>query len=118
MELEDSETVKLTKKKANEQKLRPVLEAFKILFLRGRKYQDPVMRSTILVDKLASMIEMLCAFLTTSEEYTDEFNQEIMGIKRNIDTELDLLLEWIRSPHYSPDHVFGQAVTKDLYESK
>ena len=83
------------------------------MFDRMTNIQDPVVRHSILVDKLCMIIDLAMAALENYDEYFDENLQgRVDALSRDVQNELKSLLSWIQSPVHSPDHPFGQAEMK------
>lgn len=80
---------------------------------RHKRSVDPVMRSTLLVDKLCTIVDLgLVAMTLNHENLPDELKERMRDSADSIKKELDFLLDWISNPQYSPDHAYGNAVMK------
>lgn len=80
---------------------------------RHNRSKDPVMRSTLLVDKLCTIIDVgLVALVINHEDLPDELKEKMKASANSIKNELNFLLDWIACPQYNPDHVYGDALMK------
>lgn len=80
---------------------------------RHNRSKDPVMRSTLLVDKLCTIIDVgLVALAMEYDDLPDELREKMKASADSLKNELNFLLDWIASPQYSPDHVYGNALMK------
>jgi hypothetical protein len=96
-----------------------VLDLFDSIFARQKRMKDPVVRYSLLCDKLAMIPELLIA--TLKSKYMGEgVNIELM--KRLVESgdkfsnEITSMMEWIAQPHYSPYTEFGESIMKEAKE--
>lgn len=81
---------------------------------RHRRSEDPVIRATLLMDKLCNFIDIGLSFLITDNPTLPEDTKEKMKkTAEEIENELNFVLDWIKSPMYSPDHCYGKFVMKE-----
>lgn len=90
-----------------------IMTGIESIIQRQRKVDDPIVRNSMLLDKLLTVIDigfgMLMAY-TDRGGYPDEFQNRITDLFGNIQTELESLLKWVQHPQYSPDHSFGKVI--------
>jgi len=90
---------------------RGITEGMKSIFERQRKIDDPCLRNCLFVDKLSMSLDVMMAVLSTAcrdHDMPEDLVKDIQNLKCNIDQELSQLMEWVRSPMYSPDSGFGR----------
>jgi hypothetical protein len=103
-------------------------EAFACVFERGinrhNRTGDPVLRATLLFDKLCLIADMMSSYISSSavdsdgnEIYPPELKNRIANCSKLLNTELDFILDWITSPTYSPDHPYGKHVMNSANDS-
>ena len=77
---------------------------------RHKRSKDPIVRSTLLVDKLCAFVDVGLAFLVMNHnDIPEDLQNKMKESAGSIKDELDFLLDWISSPQYDPDHIYGQA---------
>lgn len=107
---------KENKEKCLQQNIRTaeaIIKVFERGIERQRRSGDPVMRATLLFDKLCLVLDILCAGLLSNEEtkdYPKELNEKILKTSNMVTEELTFVLDWISNPTYSPDHPFGNNI--------
>ncbi len=80
---------------------------------RHRKSEDSVVRATLLLDKLAVLLDIIIvSFINYNNDLPDILKLRMRETSEEFQKELDFLLEWISSPVYSPDHHYGNHVLK------
>lgn len=101
---------------------RAVGNSIKNIFKRQMKIDDNCLRYCMFVDKLSMTLDILTAFLNTMvdrEEYPEDLRLDILQLSNLISEELENLMNYCRSPSYSPDAPFGQHLVKStsFYEN-
>ena len=98
-----------------------VLNVVELTLTRYKDEDDPVLRYSLVVDKLLLLIEigMGVGRVALNEETGESL--EVMGkfdkLTSELQKELKGLMHWIKSPIYSPDHPFGNQVMKESERS-
>lgn len=96
--------------------IKAICETFERIMHRQVYFEDPVMRNTLLVDKLCLLVDGLTLPLTLlADKYKidPELVERSKACMENLNKQLYILFEWINSPHYSPDHPFGHKMVKE-----
>ena len=100
------------------QTIKCILEIFERVLGRTRRIDDPVLKNALLVDKLSlcldTSIGMLKGFFFGRKNFPEDLMDRIDKLSDQVSQDLNGLMDWIRSPHYSPDHPFGNKVMKDI----
>ena len=87
---------------------RMIVNALKNIFARQTKIDDPCLRSCLLVNQLSLTLDVATAALKcVIDDMPDDLSFEIESVTKTVNEELINLMEWCRSPTYSPDHPFG-----------
>ena len=101
------------RKKSLEEKIQQIEVLLHVLnngISRHRRSKDPILRTTLLVDKLCSVVDVGLAYLTLNHpDIPEDLQNKMKESAGSIKEELDFLLDWISSPQYDPDHIYGQA---------
>jgi hypothetical protein len=93
-----------------------VINVYHMMMSRQRKNSDPVLRYTLLLDKILIIIDMFHSWLLTqtfkllANNPQDDYLLEINGVRDTLTSEINNLMDWIQSPHYSPDHPAGKLI--------
>jgi hypothetical protein len=113
---ENDQEEKNRKRKEEDLQLR-IIAARAVLMVLNRgvnrhiNCHDPVIRATLLFDKLCLIIDSLSAFAANANpDFPADLNKEIVEASSRVSTELDYVFQYILSPSYSPDHPFGNQV--------
>jgi hypothetical protein len=78
---------------------------------RGRKCDDPVIKHSLLVDKLLLTLDLLISYVETeASELDEECQKRVKRCADVIQNDLLELMSWIRNPVYSPDHPVGSSI--------
>jgi hypothetical protein len=117
-----SNTVTNDEKRAKELAKRILLaETFAGIFERGiqrhNRSGDPVMRATLLFDKLYLLADVLSSVISTGitddeDPFPIELRNRIANCSKLLNTELDFILDWISHPIYNPDHPYGNHIMR------
>lgn len=87
-------------------------------FKRHESVDDPVIRYTLLVDKLCLAVDLAMAALDNfSDDVPDNLKSRITNLSSHLNNDLISLMEWIRQPVYSPDHPHGQFMMRQSQQS-
>lgn len=116
------------KKRLDEAKiLDTMLTAISHIMLRYRKNDDPVLRYTMFVDKLAMGVEISCAVLMSGYlDFSDVKEGNFDGatilpratkLSAELRDEINRLMDWIQSPNYGPDHPVGRKFMSETEEN-
>jgi hypothetical protein len=66
--------------------------------------RDPVIRATLLFDKLCLIIDMFGATITNvNSDFPDDLKNQITEASDRVNEELDYIFQYILSPSYSPE---------------
>lgn len=88
---------------------------------RHNRSGDPVVRATMLFDKLCLILDLFTAFTSTAViedyDYPEEFRMKIEETSQLLHNELNFVLDWIQNPSYSPDHPYGNSIMKEAKKS-
>ena len=111
------------RKEENRMLCRAAINIVKLTLNRYSNVQDPVLRHALLVDKLLLFVDI---GLGAGKEYIqkeigDECAEEFENVSLILQNDLKLLMDWIQTPSYSPDHPFGNNMMKqsnDNYSQK
>ena len=90
------------------------------IFNRQRQIDDPVLRSCLFVDKLGMALDVMTSVLQTvsNEDYfTEEVRLQVEKTCQIVQEELQHLMEYCRSPSYSPDAPFGKHLMDKVEKS-
>jgi len=88
--------------------------SLKLIFNRQRTIDDPCLRNCLFVDKLSMSLDIMIGFLNSviiEYDMPDDLKLDIANLSKIISTELTQLMDWVRSPMYSPDSGFGKNYT-------
>lgn len=81
---------------------------------RQRRIEDPVLKYTVLVDKLLMLVDMgvgaMKGFVSENEKYPPELRDRLDNVAESLQNDLENLAKWIRHPIYSPEHPYGNGV--------
>ena len=96
-------------KEENIRILRGITNCLDNIFSRQRTIDDPCLRSCLFVDKLSLSLDIAMGMLQamSEEDVPLDLQQKILNNSKIIGEELTYLMQWVRSPTYSPDHPFG-----------
>ena len=95
------------------QAIESALHVFNSCGERHRRSKDPVIRATLLVDKLSTIVDIaMGVLLSQNADLSDDLKVRIKSTSQMVSGELDFLMDWISSPVYSPDHPFGNTMMK------
>ncbi len=84
---------------------------------RHIKSGDPVIRSTLLFDKLCLVVDLVSALsINYNSDLPEDLIKEITEASKNLSAELDYVFNYILSPQYSPDHPYGNSIMKKSAE--
>lgn len=90
---------------------RGITSSLKLIFNRQRTIDDPCLRNCLFVDKLSMSLDIMIGFLNSviiEYDMPDDLKLDIANLSKIISTELTQLMDWVRSPMYSPDSSFGK----------
>lgn len=88
------------------------------MIARHRRQKDPVIRATLLFEKLCTICDLITATMgTVNRDLPEESQKKMMDITETLQTELNFVMDWINSPIYSPDHPFGQNLMNSCEKS-
>ena len=97
--------------KNRERHILTIVRIFNKSLARQRHQDDPVMRYTLFVEKFAMAIDCMTVFF---EQETHGLSPDVINQARKVgeevEKELNSLMDWIRTPHYSPDHAVGTRI--------
>lgn len=84
---------------------------------RHRRQKDPVIRSTLLFDKLCTILDLfVVAAMSVNHDLPEESKQQCQKIVQILQEELNYVYDWISSPSYSPDHPFGNNLMSSCFQ--
>lgn len=77
--------------------------------MRQRQSGDPVLRASLFIDKIATIFDIAFEMGTHDPNIDNDESSQLKynKAKHLINEEFIFLLEWVRSPLYSPDHPYG-----------
>lgn len=115
------QVMKTVKEQEDEQRLRDKIQGIEIMLsilnsgiARHKRSGDPVLRTTMLVDKLCTVVDVGLGYLNTQHnDIPPELKEKMTAASQMITEELNFMLDWITNPVYSPDHPYGNKVMKD-----
>jgi len=116
--MDQTEYQKEQKKKELEDEImvmKGVVEAIESVLSRQRKCKDPVIRYSLFVDKLLTMIDVgmgMFKGLTDNEKYPLELRVKINNLALTLQEDLADLMDWIQQPIYGPDHPYGNQMMR------
>lgn len=115
------------KRESEEQKLKEeimlisaALNSIEHIFNRQRKIKDPVVRYSILVDRLLMSLDIGTGFskaYINDDKYPSDLRDRIDRLSDTIHKDLDGLMDWIQRPIYSPDHPYGNIIKEKSEEN-
>lgn len=100
-------------KKEQERKIKQkIIESITLtvsnILKRQKNVKDPAIRYSMLVDKLCLVIDVLSAVLQTQlNDLSPELITKSEDLIKELQMELNQLMEWIQQPIHSPDHPYG-----------
>lgn len=81
---------------------------------RHKRSGDPVLRTTMLVDKLCTIVDVGLGYINTQDDDLPlELKERMTVTSKSITEELNFMLDWISNPVYSPDHPYGNNIMKE-----
>jgi hypothetical protein len=81
---------------------------------RHKRSGDPVLRTTMLVDKLCTIVDVGLGYINTQDDDLPlELKERMTTTSQSITEELNFMLDWIAHPVYSPDHPYGNNIMKE-----
>lgn len=101
------------KQRINNWLWRTALTTAESVLTRHARIKDPVARHLMLADKLCWGIDFTTAAIKAfaDEEHIDtELVLKAEQLIRKLQEEINLLMDWIQSPVYSPDHPYGHTM--------
>ena len=85
---------------------------------RHKKSKDPMIRATLLVDKLCTSIDIGMAMLICNNyDFPEDLKTRMSATSSMINDEINFLLDWVCTPIYSPDHPIGNNIMKNAEKS-
>ena len=110
------------KRKREQEQIEILLNTISNVLLRQKKIKDPTTRYILLVDKLSLSLDIFISVLQfQSTDWDDKTKKRSETLIKDLQKELNGLLEYMQEPHYSPDHSYGQKMMKEAetdFESK
>jgi len=110
----EAETIEAENRKIKERHIGTIVRIFNKSLTRQRRQNDPVMRYTLFVEKFAMALDCFTVFL---EEEAHGLSPDVINqakkVGEEVEEELNNLMDWIRAPHYSPDHTVGAQIMKE-----
>lgn len=112
---------KIYKDEAEEIKVKDQIKSIEIMLslvnngiARHKRSGDPVLRTTLLVDKLCMIVDLGLAYINTQDDDLPlELIERITATSEMVTQELNFMLDWISHPVYSPDHPYGNNIMKE-----
>src|SRR5687767_14566970 len=89
-----------------------IAKSFIAVFNRGLNRHvnsgDPIIRATLLFDKLCLGVDLMNAMVVnTNNDLPEDIKKEITATSEKLSGELDYVFNYILTPQYSPDHPYG-----------
>ena len=92
------------------QRIELMLTVFERGTARHTRSKDPILRTTLLVDKLCTIVDVgIAALMIDYPDIPNNLKDRMKNSANLINDELNFLLDWISSPQYDPDHIYGKA---------
>ncbi len=102
------------KKKKEERYIKAILSFVNRGSLRQKKIKDPVTRHTLFVEKISMLIDFCYSMLELRDKHLSPgLLVDIEKTIKNVDDDLNSLIEWIQQPIYSPNHPIGNKIMKE-----
>lgn len=95
--------------------MKGIVEAVESVLSRQRKCKDPVVRYSLFVDKLLTILDVgmgMFKGLTDDEKYPLELRTKINNLALTLQQDLADLMDWIQQPIYGPDHPYGNRMMR------
>ena len=84
---------------------------------RQKRYEDPVLRATLLLDKLVTIVDIgIATFTGFNSDLPEPITNKVKDASQILTEELNFLMDWVTSPIYSPDHPYGNKLMKKTEE--
>ena len=78
---------------------------------RMKSVRDPMSRNLIMLDRILTVFDGLLGFAHMGASFlTPEVNIRAETVLKEYQKEMELLLEWVQQPSYSPDHFVGNNI--------
>lgn len=95
-----------------------ILSVAERILSRQTTIDDPVVRYSLFLEKLALAMDISLAVLDSQLNGLPETTKDkAHKLKNDINEELLSLMSWVRSPVYSPDHPYGNEMKKSAERS-
>lgn len=103
------------RKETNRKAIETILHVCENVVARQRRSGDPVIRATLLVDKLSLLVDIgVATVINTNTDLPEETVARIRHSTNLLNDELQFLSDWISTPVYSPDHPYGNKSCKPV----
>lgn len=89
-----------------------ILKTVELTLGRIKKYNDPVLRYTLLLDKFRTLLELGFTASVTVSDFDDNTKHKLEKVFGDLQVELDLFADYIRTPHLAPDHPVGNNILR------
>lgn len=93
-----------------------VLSILENNFSRSKKLRDPVTRHIVFLEKLLMIQDVVLAGLNNFGT-TEDQEERVRNLAKEINDEIGSLIDWIQQPIYSPDHPVGAEMMKESKEN-
>ena len=88
---------------------------------RQENVKNPVVRYTLMVDKMCIItnliISSLQTFIIDDSDPTSDINSRITNIEEKLNKEFNNLIDYIQQPDYAPDSAFGHKLMEQASEN-